>query len=57
LAGGVNTGQVPIPSTIQTIVIGDGQAGLAVGNHLAKQGIFFEILDANPRIGEPPMGG
>lgn len=37
---------------IQTLVIGGGQAGLSVGYHLAKRGISFLILDANPRIGD-----
>jgi len=37
---------------VQTIVIGGGQAGLAVGYHLAKRGVSFQILDANPRIGD-----
>ena len=37
---------------MQTIVIGGGQAGLSVGYHLAKQGVPFQILDANPRIGD-----
>jgi putative flavoprotein involved in K+ transport len=37
---------------LQTIVIGGGQAGLAVGYHLAKRGISFQILDANSRIGD-----
>ena len=36
----------------QTIVIGGGQAGLAVGYHLAKRGISFQILDASQRIGD-----
>ena len=36
----------------QTIVIGGGQAGLSVGYHLAKRGVPFQILDANPRIGD-----
>ncbi|HMK24325.1 MAG TPA: NAD(P)-binding domain-containing protein [Terriglobales bacterium] len=36
----------------QTIVIGGGQAGLAVGYHLAKRGLRFEILDANQRVGD-----
>lgn len=35
-----------------TIVIGGGQAGLAVGYHLAKRGIPFLILDASERIGD-----
>ena len=37
---------------IQTIVIGGCQAGLAVGYHLAKRGISFQILDASRRIGD-----
>ena len=36
----------------RTIVIGGGQAGLSVGYHLAKRGVPFQILDANPRIGD-----
>ena len=35
-----------------TIVIGAGQAGLAVGYHLARRDADFLILDASPRIGE-----
>ena len=38
--------------TIQTIVIGGGQAGLAVGYHLAKRGLPFLILDANKQVGD-----
>ena len=34
------------------IVIGGGQAGLAVGYHLARTGVRFVILDANKRIGD-----
>ena len=37
---------------IQTIVIGGGQAGLAVGYHLAKRGLPFLILDANQSVGD-----
>lgn len=37
---------------IQTIVIGGGQAGLSVGYYLAKRGLPFLILDANPRVGD-----
>src|ERR1700690_3182540 len=36
----------------QTIVIGGGQAGLAVGYHLAQRGVSFQILDANARTGD-----
>ncbi|MFZ5909071.1 MAG: flavin-containing monooxygenase [Chloroflexota bacterium] len=34
-----------------TIVIGGGQAGLAVGYFLMQQGVNFIILDENPRTG------
>ena len=33
-----------------TLVIGAGQAGLAVGYYLAQQGLDFLILDANERV-------
>lgn len=35
-----------------TIVIGAGQAGLAVGYHLAAREIDFVILDSAPRVGD-----
>jgi putative flavoprotein involved in K+ transport len=41
-----------IPERIETIVIGGGQSGLAMGYHLTRQGRPFVILDANERIGE-----
>jgi putative flavoprotein involved in K+ transport len=37
---------------IQTIVIGGGQAGLAVGYFLQKRGLPFLILDANQNVGD-----
>jgi putative flavoprotein involved in K+ transport len=37
---------------VQTIIVGGGQAGLSVGYHLARRGLSFLILDANPRIGD-----
>jgi putative flavoprotein involved in K+ transport len=36
----------------QTVVIGGGQAGLAVGYYLARQGENYIILDKNPRTGD-----
>jgi len=36
----------------ETVIIGGGQAGLAVGHHLARLGRPFVILDANRRIGD-----
>src|SRR5262249_44160277 len=37
---------------VSTIIIGGGQAGLAMGYHLAQRGLPFVILDANPRVGD-----
>ena len=39
-------------SRVDTVIIGGGQAGLAVGYHLAKQERSFVILDAKERIGD-----
>lgn len=39
-------------NTIDTIVIGGGQAGLSVGYHLARRGVPFVILDASARVGD-----
>lgn len=35
-----------------TLVIGGGQAGLALGYHLARRGRDFAILDASDRVGD-----
>ena len=37
---------------IETVIIGGGQAGLAVGYHLTRRGHPYVILDANERIGD-----
>lgn len=37
---------------IDTLVIGGGQAGLAVGSHLKETGIPFQIVDAGERTGD-----
>ena len=37
---------------VGTLVIGAGQAGLAVGDHLARAGRPFLIVDGSPRIGD-----
>lgn len=47
----------PLPATAparwyDTIVVGGGQAGLAVGYHLSSHDADFVILDAAPRIGD-----
>ena len=36
---------------VETLVIGAGQAGLAMGYYLAERGPSFVIADANPEIG------
>jgi putative flavoprotein involved in K+ transport len=37
---------------VDTVVIGGGQAGLAIGTELARQGRDFVILDAGLRVGD-----
>jgi putative flavoprotein involved in K+ transport len=37
---------------VETVVIGAGQAGLAVGYYLARRGSEFTILDGAPRVGD-----
>lgn len=39
-------------SYTETLVIGGGQAGLAVGYHLSQRGQAYAIVDANERIGD-----
>jgi putative flavoprotein involved in K+ transport len=39
--------------SLNTVIVGGAQAGLATGYHLAKQGRPFVILDASERIGDP----
>jgi putative flavoprotein involved in K+ transport len=38
---------------VETVIVGGGQPGLAVGYHLTKRGHPCVILDANDRIGDP----
>jgi len=37
---------------VETVVVGGGQAGLAIGRELAKRGQRFVILDASERVGD-----
>ena len=39
--------------TLDTVIVGGGQAGLATGYHLKKCGRPFVILDASERVGDP----
>jgi putative flavoprotein involved in K+ transport len=36
---------------VETLVIGGGQAGLAMGHHLAERGLDHLIVDASPEVG------
>ena len=51
--GGGQINEVREPERVETVVVGGGQAGLAVGYHLARRGLPFVILDADERIGDP----
>ncbi|MFT3914105.1 MAG: NAD(P)-binding domain-containing protein [Anaeromyxobacteraceae bacterium] len=37
---------------LDVVVVGAGQAGLAVGHHLARQGLRFAILEGGARVGD-----
>jgi putative flavoprotein involved in K+ transport len=37
---------------VETLVIGGGQAGLAMGYQLSRRDLPYKIVDANPRVGD-----
>lgn len=41
-----------VTGTLDTMIIGGGQAGLALGHYLKSQGRKFVVLDENPRTGD-----
>jgi putative flavoprotein involved in K+ transport len=41
----------PAPQVLDVLVIGGGQAGLAMGYHLTQRGLRFQIVDSGPEIG------
>jgi putative flavoprotein involved in K+ transport len=41
----------PAAPALDVLVIGGGQAGLAMGYHLAQRGLRFEIVDAGAEVG------
>jgi putative flavoprotein involved in K+ transport len=48
----MKTDQTPEPiEHLDTVIIGCGQSGLAMGYHLRRNGASFVILDANERVG------
>ncbi|MFL5871721.1 MAG: flavin-containing monooxygenase [Solirubrobacterales bacterium] len=44
--------RAPEVEQFETVIVGGGQAGLAIGYHLANRGRSFVILDAHERIGD-----
>jgi putative flavoprotein involved in K+ transport len=41
----------PARPPLDVLVIGGGQAGLAMGYHLTRRGLRFQIVDAGPEVG------
>src|SRR5919112_3392177 len=41
----------PARPALDVLVIGGGQAGLAMGYHLAKRDLRFQIVDSGPEVG------
>ena len=43
----------PAPATpaLDVLVIGGGQAGLAMGYHMAQRGLHFKIVDVGGKVG------
>lgn len=41
-----------VPQILDVLVIGAGQAGLAMGYYLSRLGLRFELLEAGPAIGQ-----
>lgn len=39
-------------TTLDVLVIGAGQAGLATGYHLSRAGLTFELIDSHARVGD-----
>ena len=44
------------PERLDVVVIGAGQAGLAVGHYLARRGLRFIILEEHTRVGDSWRG-
>jgi putative flavoprotein involved in K+ transport len=42
----------PARAPLDVLVIGAGQAGLAVGHHLAKRGLRYLLVDSARQIGD-----
>ena len=47
----MTSGNSVVTEGVDVLVIGGGQAGLAMGYYLAERGLSFVIADANPEVG------
>jgi cation diffusion facilitator CzcD-associated flavoprotein CzcO len=43
----------PHDRELDVVVVGGGQAGLAMGWHLAERGLSFLVLEAGAEVGDP----
>jgi putative flavoprotein involved in K+ transport len=50
--GGNDMNDRPGSEYVETLVIGGGQSGLAMGYHLSRLGLSYAIVDASDRIGD-----
>ena len=41
----------PVRPALDVLVVGGGQAGLAMGYHLAQRGLRFQIVESGPELG------
>ena len=49
--GTVTTDSSTTTDEVEVLVVGAGQAGVAMGYHLAERGLSFVVADANPEVG------
>jgi putative flavoprotein involved in K+ transport len=47
-----DTTTTPMKAPFDVIVVGAGQAGLAIGHHLARRGLNFVLLEAGAEVGQ-----
>lgn len=50
--GGQTSVEKEVESTLDVLVVGTGQAGLALGYHLKQRGLEFLLVDGHARIGD-----
>src|SRR5918995_3404628 len=50
--GGSEMSTHPSGEYVETLVIGGGQAGLAMGYQLSRRDLPYKVVDAHPRVGD-----